>query len=143
MVSVTSTLCISPPSPHESTRYQGFSISHAINRIDLGGHDVTDYLMLLMKKAGYTFSTTAEYELVRQIKEECTYCRASHLETPSSQPIEYTLPDGKMITVYMSSLSMKDTSWIKNFGRLPSVCSLPLCWAMNIKVFPSSREGIE
>lgn len=58
--------------------------------------------MLLMKKAGYTFSTTAEYELVRQIKEECTYCRASHLETPSSQPIEYTLPDGKMITVYMS-----------------------------------------
>ncbi|KAK8795495.1 hypothetical protein WA158_000152 [Blastocystis sp. Blastoise] len=79
--------------------YQGFSLTHAINRIDLGGRDVTNYLQLLCRKNGYTFATTAELDLVRQIKEQCSYCRSSRGENAASQPIEYPLPDGKKMTM--------------------------------------------
>jgi centractin len=32
--------------------YQGFAIEHAINRIDVGGRDITEYLQLLLRKSG-------------------------------------------------------------------------------------------
>lgn len=51
---------------------------HSILRNDVAGRDVTRYLKLLLRKEGYTFKTTAEFEIVKNIKEvnensQCVY----------------------------------------------------------------------
>lgn len=49
---------------------EGFAIKGASNRIDIGGRDVTEYLMLLLRRSGYNFHTSAEFQIVKNIKEK-------------------------------------------------------------------------
>ncbi len=53
---------------HAVPIYEGFALPHAIMRVDLAGRDVTRYLRLLLRKEGHDFHTSAELEIVRQIK---------------------------------------------------------------------------
>jgi actin-related protein len=53
-----------------SAIYEGYSIRNATQRIDLGGRDVTTHLMQLLRRGGYGFHTTAEFEICKEIKEK-------------------------------------------------------------------------
>eukprot|EP00644_Phytophthora_capsici_P007998 jgi/Phyca11/553962/estExt2_Genewise1Plus.C_PHYCAscaffold_580020 len=53
--------------------YEGFTLPHAITRMDIAGRDVTRHLQLLLRRAGYNFQTSAELEIVREIKEKLCY----------------------------------------------------------------------
>lgn len=54
--------------------YEGFTMPHAIRRMDMGGRDVTQHLALLLRKYhGTNFHTTAEMEIVKEIKEKVCY----------------------------------------------------------------------
>jgi centractin len=55
--------------------YEGYSLAHSCERMDLAGRDVTTHLQNLLKKSGINLSTSAEFELVRSIKEK--YCAIS------------------------------------------------------------------
>ena len=54
---------------HCTPVFEGYSINNAIQRIDIGGRDVTKHLQLLLRRQGYVFHTTTELEIVRKIKE--------------------------------------------------------------------------
>lgn len=58
---------------HAVPIYEGFAMPHSIMRVDIAGRDVTRYLKLLLRKEGADFHTTAEFEIVKTIKEVSTF----------------------------------------------------------------------
>ncbi len=111
---------------HAVPVYEGYVLRHAIQRTNIGGRDITNYLSrLIMHHRGVALTTTAEKEIVRDIKEKLCYVSLNPeaelaaiygeaervreyyagappggpAELPKPEPAEYTLPDGSSVTL--------------------------------------------
>lgn len=104
---------------HSVPVFEGFSMPHAIRRVDIAGRqvsglpffevalirnnrDVTDHLQLLLRKAGYHLQTSAEKEVVRIIKEKACYVALNpgkEEKDSSGRAEDFRLPDGNIVRV--------------------------------------------
>jgi len=59
---------------HTVPVFEGFSVPHAVEKMDIAGRVLTNYLQkLLLENCAEGFTSTAELEIVKNIKEELCY----------------------------------------------------------------------
>jgi actin-related protein len=85
--------------------YEGYTFMQAINRSNLGGGVITDYLGRLLLERGYSFTTSAGREIVRRIKESLGYVALDFDEeiikslSISEEEKLFILPDGNNLYI--------------------------------------------
>jgi actin-related protein 2 len=54
--------------------FENMVLKQGIKRLNIAGHHVTQHLVKLLQIRGYNFNSSADFELVREIKEDLCYC---------------------------------------------------------------------
>lgn len=100
---------------HIVPTFEGFGITHAINRLDVAGRDVTEYLSRILSDRGIYLKSSAEMESVREIKEKLCYVALDYeseiKRAESSHDVmkSFVLPDGQEIQIGVERFRAPET----------------------------------
>ncbi|KAJ8508140.1 hypothetical protein ONZ45_g9552 [Pleurotus djamor] len=100
---------------HAVPVYDGSPIPHAILRVDFAGRDLTNVLVDKLGERDYRFITSADKEIVREMKEKLCFVALdfegelhTNAQTRTSEK-SYELPDGRSITLGDESFSVPES----------------------------------
>jgi len=85
--------------------FEGYSMPHAVDRLDLAGRNLTNHLQKLLCYRGFPLNTSAEREIVRQIKEKLCYIAKDYekeIEKAANTKdvaADFELPDGQVLKI--------------------------------------------
>jgi len=86
--------------------FEGFSLPHSIQRLDLAGRDLTAYMQRILKeRIPIDFGSSSGREIVRDIKEQTCFVAADYAKEMDKAGLsgdleqQFELPDGKVITI--------------------------------------------
>jgi actin-related protein len=83
--------------------FDSYAVSHAMNRLNVGGADVTDHLQRLLFERGYTFTTPLDLLTLRDLKDAVATVAEDYkaaLALPDRDfETAFELPDGTNVTV--------------------------------------------
>ncbi|XP_034017562.1 uncharacterized protein LOC117502613 isoform X3 [Thalassophryne amazonica] len=90
---------------HSVPVFDGYTLPHAIQRVPLAGADVTMQLKKLLQEGGVSLSTSAELEIVREMKERCCFVAVDYEAEladgeASCREADYAMPDGQVVTLH-------------------------------------------
>lgn len=90
---------------HTVPVYEGFSIPSAIEKMEIAGRVISGYAQKLLLEQGNSFTSSAELEIVKDIKEKLAFIAQDYetefAEAESSSNLDqpYTLPDKSQIII--------------------------------------------
>jgi actin-related protein len=90
---------------HTIPVFEGFSIPHAVEKMEIAGRVLTDYMQKLLLENGESLTSSAELEIVRDIKEKLCYVAQNYekengeAQSSSEHDKSYTMPDKRVITI--------------------------------------------
>ena len=101
--------------------YEGLAVRSAVVRSEVGGRAISKRLELLLRRAGFHAQTSAEKEVVREIKEACCYVSAdaSRDEHAMSAALarKGTLPSQNLADAQPRSFRLPDGSSVRLEGE--------------------------
>jgi len=90
---------------HTVPVFEGFSLPHAVEKMEIAGRVLTNYMQKLLLENGESFTSAAEIQIVRDIKEKHAFVAQNYAEekeaaTKSAEhDVQYTLPDKRVMTL--------------------------------------------
>merc|ERR1712164_69863 len=88
---------------HTVPIYEGYSMPHAIQRINLAGRDLTDYMCKILTESKINLHTSAERMSAMKIKEELCFVSmnfAEEVDNFAGKEKQFELPDMSVVTVH-------------------------------------------
>jgi len=90
---------------HTVPVFEGFSLPHAVEKMEIAGRVLTNYMQKLLLECNISMTSAAELEIVKDMKEKLCYVaqdfNAEHeaAKKSSENDAQYTMPDKSVVTV--------------------------------------------
>jgi len=110
---------------YTTAMYEGFPVSHANNRVDFAGRDITDFLVRTLTEQNLYLNSSSGRQIVRDIKEKLAYVALNYdkemkefgpprrknpnFRIPNKLQKSYQLPDGKKIILTSELIRATET----------------------------------
>ncbi|XP_070259735.1 actin-related protein T3 [Myotis yumanensis] len=126
--------------------FEGYCLPHGVQQLHLGGFDLTNYLMSLLKDHGIILLSATDRRIVTEIKETSCYVAMNYEEEMakkcSSMEKVYQLPDGKVIKLYDQLFKCPEALFCPALMNLETMGIDKMCFSSIMKCDKDLRNSL-